>query len=102
MGNIKICTLYFIVLLSFLVETESAICCLRYVKNPRRCGFLKGYDIQIMTEGCDLPAIIFHTVTGRSICANPSQNWTQERVLCLKKKAETMKTKTMSMFTTLS
>ncbi|XP_056306834.1 C-C motif chemokine 20b [Danio aesculapii] len=91
MGNNKICTLYFIILLSFLVETESASCCLSYIKRPRRCAILKGYDIQGITGGCDLPAIIFHTEKGRSICADPSQTWTQERVKCLKMKAERMK-----------
>ncbi|XP_039540774.1 C-C motif chemokine 20b [Pimephales promelas] len=89
---IKIWILAFVTLLIFQVETEAGSCCLSYTKIPRRCGVLKGYDIQTITGGCDLAAIIFHTEKGRKICADPAQNWTQSRVECLKIKAARMKT----------
>ncbi|XP_077100184.1 C-C motif chemokine 20b [Siphateles boraxobius] len=88
---IKICILAFVTLLIFQVETEAGSCCLSYTKRPRRCAVLKGYDIQAITGSCDLAAIIFHTKKGKSICADPAQNWTQSRVTCLKMKAARVK-----------
>ncbi|KAK7123626.1 hypothetical protein R3I93_021908 [Phoxinus phoxinus] len=88
---VKICILAFVTLLIFQVETEAGICCLSYTKRPKRCALLKGYDIQAITGRCDLAAIIFHTVKGKSICADPAQSWTQMRVECLKMKAAEVK-----------
>ncbi|CAM4723027.1 unnamed protein product [Leuciscus chuanchicus] len=87
----KIWILIFVTLLIFQVETEAGSCCLSYTKRPRRCAVLKGYDIQAITGGCDLAAIIFHTGKGKSICADPAQSWTQSRVACLKMKAARVK-----------
>ncbi|XP_051543297.1 C-C motif chemokine 20-like [Myxocyprinus asiaticus] len=95
MINVKICTLCFLILGAFIIRTESVSCCLRYTKRPIRCGSLKGYDIQGITRSCDIPAIIFHTENGKSICADPAQRWTQNRVACLKVKAANMKTGSM-------
>ncbi|XP_067291114.1 C-C motif chemokine 20b [Pseudorasbora parva] len=83
----KIFILAFVTLLIFQVETEAGSCCLSYIKKPIRCAILKGYDIQHVTGSCDLPAIVFHTEKGKSICANPAQEWTQRRVECLKMRA---------------
>ncbi|XP_048031342.1 C-C motif chemokine 20b [Megalobrama amblycephala] len=88
---VKLCILTLVTLLLFQVETDAATCCLSYTKHPRRCAVLKGYDIQGITGGCDLAAIIFHTERGRLICADPTQPWTQKRVECLKMKAANVK-----------
>ncbi|XP_051970832.1 C-C motif chemokine 20-like [Xyrauchen texanus] len=92
MINVKICTLCFLIMGAFIIETESVSCCLRYTKRPIRCGILIGYGIQGITRSCDIPAIIFHTEKGKSICADPAQRWTQNRIICLKIKAEYVKT----------
>ncbi|XP_030625854.1 C-C motif chemokine 20b [Chanos chanos] len=75
------------ILKTFVQETESASCCLSYTKRTVRCQRLKGYTIQNINSTCDIKAIIFHTVNGKYICADPSKMWTQHRIDCLKKKA---------------
>ncbi|XP_067233842.1 C-C motif chemokine 20-like isoform X2 [Chanodichthys erythropterus] len=88
---IKMCILALVTLILFQVETVAATCCLSYTKHPRRCTVLKGYDIQGLTGGCDIEAIIFRTERGRLICADPKQHWTQKRVECLKMRAANLK-----------
>ncbi|TRY95266.1 hypothetical protein DNTS_012205 [Danionella cerebrum] len=88
MKNFRICAFCFILLLNFLMESNAHNCCVSYTKRPRRCAILKGYDIQGITGKCDLPAIIFHPKTGKPICANPSHEWTQKAVQCLKMMAK--------------
>ncbi|KAI7792604.1 C-C motif chemokine 20b [Triplophysa rosa] len=95
MVNIKICTLCLLLFGLFSTEIEAARCCLNYRKSPIDCRNMKGYYIQDITKRCDIPAIVFQTMTGRLICADPKENWTQKRVSCLKMKAERMKTGNM-------
>ncbi|XP_063062156.1 C-C motif chemokine 20-like [Engraulis encrasicolus] len=80
--------LYIILAVNTLIlPTESASCCLSYSRRPIRCQRLKGYTMQDITTSCDIKAIIFHTVAGRLICADPVRLWTRRRVECLKKRA---------------
>ncbi|XP_055037260.1 C-C motif chemokine 20b [Misgurnus anguillicaudatus] len=92
MMNMKICTLGFILCGVFIMETEAAKCCLTYSQREIPCRRLKGYDIQGITGRCDMPAIIFHRLGGKLVCADPAERWTQERVKCLKLRAAEMKT----------
>ncbi|KAK1806506.1 hypothetical protein P4O66_005015 [Electrophorus voltai] len=95
-NTIAMCRLYTWMFLSvltldvFLQETETAKCCVAYQRKPIRCARLKGYELQEMTRNCDMKAIVFHTINNKLICAKPDREWTQERIKCLKKRAETM------------
>ncbi|XP_062377540.1 C-C motif chemokine 20b [Sardina pilchardus] len=94
MGSSRLCTLtlltIIVILNTCILSTESAMCCLSYYKKPIRCQKLKGYTMQDIHTSCDIKAIIFHTVAGKLICANPDMKWTQRRVQCLKVKAAKM------------
>ncbi|KAG5268512.1 hypothetical protein AALO_G00213390 [Alosa alosa] len=91
MESLRLCTLtlltIIVILNTCILSTESAICCLSYSKRPIRCQKLKGYTMQDINTSCDIKAIIFHSVTGKLICANPEKPWTQHRIQCLKEKA---------------
>ncbi|XP_076577493.1 C-C motif chemokine 20b [Chaetodon auriga] len=86
MASGKMCVLAalcsLIILSTFISSTQSASCCLRYVKRPLPCRRLLGYTIQTIHTSCDLNAIIFH-VPGRFVCADPSASWTQRGKECL-------------------
>ncbi|XP_030254986.1 C-C motif chemokine 20b [Sparus aurata] len=71
-----------LVLSTFIDNTQSASCCLRYVRRPRSCTPMLGYTIQTINHACDIEAIIFH-LPGRFVCANPKADWTQRGVACL-------------------
>uniref|UniRef100_A0A3P8SKF6 C-C motif chemokine n=1 Tax=Amphiprion percula TaxID=161767 RepID=A0A3P8SKF6_AMPPE len=71
-----------VILVTFTGTTESASCCLRYVKRPLPCRRLLGYTIQNINTACDINAIIFH-VPGRFLCANPNMKWTQRAIKCV-------------------
>ncbi|XP_060756796.1 C-C motif chemokine 3-like 1 [Neoarius graeffei] len=82
--------LFILILSAFIMDTETARCCFSYTRRPVRCSRLKGYFIQEITRNCDIRAIIFKVRNGRLICADPRMEWTQERVTCLREKAEMM------------
>ncbi|RLV99159.1 hypothetical protein DV515_00010073 [Chloebia gouldiae] len=58
-------------------------CCLSYTKArlPRKA--LKGYTEQLPSDVCDIPAIIFHTASGRNACVNPKEGWVKKHLLFL-------------------
>ncbi|XP_051538131.1 C-C motif chemokine 3-like 1 [Myxocyprinus asiaticus] len=92
MIDVKICTLCFLILGAFIMGIDSASCCLKYTQRQIRCKILKRYNIQDITRSCDIPAIIFYTENGKSVCADPDQLWVQRRVECLDFKAAMVKT----------
>ncbi|OWK59063.1 C-C motif chemokine 20, partial [Lonchura striata] len=73
----------FILLLSFAPAHSNQDCCLSYTKArlPRKA--LKGYTEQLPSEVCDIPAIIFHTASGRNACVNPNESWVKKHLLFL-------------------
>ncbi|XP_073344434.1 C-C motif chemokine 20b [Pagrus major] len=72
----------FIILTTFIDHTQSASCCLRYVKRPIPCSALLGYTIQTINKSCDMEAIIFHR-PARYLCANPRDSWAKRGMACL-------------------
>ncbi|XP_029004495.1 C-C motif chemokine 20b [Betta splendens] len=71
----------FVILTTFVCDTQSASCCVSYSRRPVHCRRLIGYTIQHINV-CDLPAIIFH-LPGRFVCANPREEWTQRAMKCV-------------------
>ncbi|KAI1891355.1 hypothetical protein AGOR_G00142960 [Albula goreensis] len=73
---------------AFLLQTESVSCCLSYSKRNLDCKRMKGYTIQTMTDFCDLDAIIFHTKSGKFVCADPSKKETKRTIECISSRAK--------------
>ncbi|NXO31085.1 CCL20 protein, partial [Cisticola juncidis] len=55
-------------------------CCLSYTKVRLPPWVLKGYTEQLSGEVCDIPAIIFHTVSGLKACVNPKDGWVKKHL----------------------
>uniref|UniRef100_A0A670ZFN1 C-C motif chemokine n=1 Tax=Pseudonaja textilis TaxID=8673 RepID=A0A670ZFN1_PSETE len=53
-------------------------CCLRYVKKPLPQRILKSFEHTHFS--CKKPGIIFITKKDRRICANPNEQWVQDRM----------------------
>ncbi|GAA6215215.1 C-C motif chemokine 20-like [Lates japonicus] len=64
------------ILISFIGNTQSASCCMRYTRRPLPFRRMIGYNIQTINNSCDINAIIFH-LPGKFVCADPSMKWTQ-------------------------
>uniref|UniRef100_A0A8C5GLQ4 C-C motif chemokine n=1 Tax=Gouania willdenowi TaxID=441366 RepID=A0A8C5GLQ4_GOUWI len=73
-----------IILSGFISSTQSASCCLKYIRHKIPCERIVGYTIQNIYGRCDLDAIIFHIKGDRFRCANPSLSWTKDRMECIK------------------
>ncbi|KAJ8279232.1 hypothetical protein COCON_G00062980 [Conger conger] len=84
---IAVTLLVVFILQTFLLQTESASCCLSYAKKTPMCHRMKGFTIQTNMRNCDMDAIIFHTKAGKFICADPSKKLTQITVKCLNRRA---------------
>ncbi|XP_041270333.1 C-C motif chemokine 20 [Onychostruthus taczanowskii] len=65
-------------------------CCLSYTKVRLPRWVLKGYTEQLPSEVCDIPAIIFHTASGRNACVNPKEGWVKKHLLFLSHKLRKM------------
>uniref|UniRef100_A0A3B1KKB0 C-C motif chemokine n=2 Tax=Astyanax mexicanus TaxID=7994 RepID=A0A3B1KKB0_ASTMX len=79
-----------LILSCFIVETQTASCCLSYTRRRLYCENLRGFTIQTIYGHCDLDAVIFRTWNNKFICADPNKKRTQEMVRCLKTKVEHM------------
>ncbi|KAJ8396783.1 hypothetical protein AAFF_G00013820, partial [Aldrovandia affinis] len=75
---------------TFLLHTESVSCCLSYTKRQIHCQRMKGYTIQTVMSICDMDAIIFHTNSGKFVCADPAKKQTQETIQCLSARAKSI------------
>ncbi|XP_026547525.1 C-C motif chemokine 5-like [Notechis scutatus] len=65
-------------------ESILSVCCFDYVKRPLPEKILKSFE---ETEGrCSRPAVIFITHKNRRICADPSEQWVQDRIQYLSQK----------------
>nr|XP_015216548.1 PREDICTED: C-C motif chemokine 20-like [Lepisosteus oculatus] len=74
-------------LLALHSEAAQGNCCLSYSKKPLPRHLIAGYTIQTVKYRCNIDAIVFHTVKGKSVCANPAEHWVMNRIEWLKEKA---------------
>ncbi|XP_001512383.2 C-C motif chemokine 4 [Ornithorhynchus anatinus] len=58
------------------------ICCFSYTSRPLPIRLLSYYEET--SSRCSKPAIIFTTKKGREVCADPSEEWVQDRIQDLK------------------
>ncbi|KAF6728481.1 C-C motif chemokine 19 [Oryzias melastigma] len=87
MAKLSACVFIMLVLLTTLNEKALArFCCTRYQKIPVPVDRLKKYTELKNTGNCHLRAIIFLTVKGKLVCANPNEEWVIEAMKTLKKK----------------
>ncbi|XP_048398391.1 C-C motif chemokine 20-like [Stegostoma tigrinum] len=75
---------------SFLVTSYSMYsdCCLRYSRGRIPLKMISGYVEQQSNEICEKDAIIFYTVGGRAVCADPDDKWVKRALRYLSKKLE--------------
>uniref|UniRef100_UPI00398F25DF C-C motif chemokine 20-like n=1 Tax=Pristiophorus japonicus TaxID=55135 RepID=UPI00398F25DF len=65
-------------------------CCLKYSMKAMPFQLISGYVLQRSNEICDIDAIIFYTVRGRAVCANPGRKWVKRALEVLSKRLEKM------------
>uniref|UniRef100_UPI00398F087D C-C motif chemokine 20-like n=1 Tax=Pristiophorus japonicus TaxID=55135 RepID=UPI00398F087D len=65
-------------------------CCLSYSRIALPFKLISGYVEQQSNEICDIDAIIFYTVKGRAVCANPESKWVKKVLKRLSKKLKKM------------
>ncbi|XP_039597645.1 C-C motif chemokine 20-like [Polypterus senegalus] len=82
--HLAVVALTLVLTLTTLCESHSfEECCISYSSKHLPCKLIKTYAIQLSIDACHIDAIIFHTVRGRKICANPNEIWVKERMLCV-------------------
>nr|XP_046178504.1 C-C motif chemokine 20-like [Oncorhynchus gorbuscha] len=63
-------------------------CCTRYYQGRIDIRLILGFYVPSMIDGCNIDAIIFHTVRGRFPCVDPTQGWVMKAVRKLRERAE--------------
>ncbi|XP_066492324.1 C-C motif chemokine 4-like [Tiliqua scincoides] len=53
-------------------------CCDKYTGKPLPRRLIKDYYES--SSRCPQPAVVFITIKGRGVCANPREQWVQDRV----------------------
>ncbi|NWR75669.1 CCL19 protein, partial [Centropus unirufus] len=50
-------------------------CCLRTSEIPIPRWIVQGYRLQLVQDGCDIPATVFITTKGKNLCAPLQAHW---------------------------
>ncbi|XP_003213424.1 C-C motif chemokine 19 isoform X2 [Meleagris gallopavo] len=50
-------------------------CCLRTSEKPIPRRIVQDYRMQLVQNGCDIPATVFITTRGKRLCAPPQAPW---------------------------
>ncbi|XP_028648219.1 C-C motif chemokine 20-like [Erpetoichthys calabaricus] len=89
---VLIASFLFVALTMFCEETTADYegCCVSYSKYQLPFIRIKGYSIQTPQDYCDIPAVVFHTIKGKHICANPKDTWVEIRIQQLMNKVKKM------------
>ncbi|XP_069753951.1 C-C motif chemokine 20-like [Narcine bancroftii] len=65
-------------------------CCLAHSRSRLPQKLISGYAEQNSNEICEIDAIIFYTIGGRAVCANPRHHWVKRTLNFLSKKLHKM------------
>ncbi|XP_055502142.1 C-C motif chemokine 20-like [Leucoraja erinacea] len=65
-------------------------CCLAYSRKRLPQKLISGYVEQKSNEVCEIDAIIFYTIRGRAVCADPEHHWVKKALNILSKKLRKM------------
>uniref|UniRef100_A0A8C7HW83 Chemokine (C-C motif) ligand 20a, duplicate 3 n=1 Tax=Oncorhynchus kisutch TaxID=8019 RepID=A0A8C7HW83_ONCKI len=68
-------------------------CCTSYSQGRMDIRLILGFSIQTVKDGCNIDAIIFHTVRGRFPCMDPTKGWVMKAVRKLRERAEQLNKK---------
>ncbi|XP_067850840.1 C-C motif chemokine 20-like [Heptranchias perlo] len=93
--NLVVAVLFSLLVLNLLSSpvstfTSNEECCVKYSMRPLPLRLISGYVEQQSNELCHIDAIIFYTVRGRAVCANPDNRWVKIAMRFLSKKLEKM------------
>ncbi|XP_041127261.1 C-C motif chemokine 20-like [Polyodon spathula] len=72
------------------VSAQYQDCCMSHSKKALPCRGIRGYSIQSVKDLCNIEAVVFHTIRGKNICADPAQKWVMDRITCLKNRVKGM------------
>ncbi|XP_072110748.1 C-C motif chemokine 20-like [Mobula birostris] len=88
--HLSVAALFSFLILNMVVDSTSAMadCCLRYSQSRLPFRLISGFVMQQSNEMCDIDAVIFYTIGGRAICANPEERWVKRTLHFLSKKLE--------------
>ncbi|OPJ75416.1 C-C motif chemokine 19 [Patagioenas fasciata monilis] len=50
-------------------------CCLRTKETPIPWRIVQDYRLQLVQDGCNIPATVFITTKGKRLCAPPQAPW---------------------------
>ncbi|XP_066222393.1 regakine-1-like [Saccopteryx leptura] len=67
-------------------KKEAVTCCVSFV--PRPIPFRRMKDYRETSVICPTPGIIFTTIRGRQICADPRDIWVQQYIQLLKQNSK--------------
>ncbi|MFT7796616.1 C-C motif chemokine 2-like [Arapaima gigas] len=76
---------------ALLCTNASATCCTKYLETEIPIVRINGYSIQTNRGRCNINAVIFHTIKGRDLCANPTEAWVMNRIKNLRERVKRMK-----------
>ncbi|KAK7159698.1 hypothetical protein R3I94_005897 [Phoxinus phoxinus] len=69
-----------------LSQSSPVRCCTKYSSQPLPVHRLKDFSRQDGTMTCNIQAVIFTTVKGRLVCANPDDLWVQKAISHIQEK----------------
>nr|XP_060613712.1 C-C motif chemokine 5-like [Anolis sagrei ordinatus] len=62
-------------------SADPGLCCFAYYKKPVPLKNIRSFEYA--SHKCHIPAIIFHTIVRKRICADPQDQWAQQRIAAL-------------------
>ncbi|KAI1882748.1 hypothetical protein AGOR_G00238130 [Albula goreensis] len=93
MAQFNLSTACLLLLLSvslFSALAESA-CCTKYTRGSVPMEIVKGFAIQDNQRVCRIDAVIFVTLRGRKVCADPKESWVMKAIQQLRAKVQEMR-----------
>ncbi|KAG7457089.1 hypothetical protein MATL_G00242910 [Megalops atlanticus] len=88
--NLSTVCLVLVLAVSLFTLQASQICCTKYSRGEMPMHLIKGFAIQKNIGTCNINAIIFLTVKGRKVCADPAKPWVMETIQELRDRVKNM------------
>ncbi|KAJ8384315.1 hypothetical protein AAFF_G00206720 [Aldrovandia affinis] len=84
-----VCLVLLLSLSLFSLQAETA-CCTKYSAAELPVENIKGFSIQNKRGRCNINAVIFLTLKGIKVCADPTKPWVMESIQQLKSTVQKM------------
>ncbi|XP_013877170.1 eotaxin [Austrofundulus limnaeus] len=75
MRKLVLCVCVLLLLITLAETRFKGACCVTYQGHRIPHKFLKSYKVQEDTNRCNLRAIIFKMVNGKTFCGDPAKRW---------------------------